>query len=138
MASMAALAPPRILTLRRVVMTLLFVISILAGALGGVFLSYESDLPQVSSLEDFQPNIITAVYADDGTTILGEFAIEKRVIVSFRDIPPILRNAIVSVEDAEFWSHMGINFWRVPGAALANLRSGRKEQGSSTLTMQLS
>jgi penicillin-binding protein 1A len=135
---MAALAPPRILTLRRVVMTLLFVISILAGALGGVFLSYESDLPQVSSLEDFQPNIITAVYADDGTTILGEFAIEKRVIVSFRDIPPILRNAIVSVEDAEFWSHMGINFWRVPGAALANLRSGRKEQGSSTLTMQLS
>ncbi len=70
--------------------------------------------------------------------MLGEFAIEKRVVVSFKDIPPVLRNAIVSVEDADFWKHLGINPWRMPGAALANLRSGRRGQGFSTLTMQLS
>jgi penicillin-binding protein 1A len=134
---MAAPKPaPRILTFRRVVVTALFAAAILSGALVGVFLAFESDLPQVTSLEDFQPNIITQVFAADGS-VLGEFAIEKRVVVAFRDIPPVLRNAIVAVEDADFWKHIGINPWRIPGAALANLRSGRLAQGFSTLTMQL-
>ena len=128
---------PRLLTIRRAAVTLLFLAAVLGGALFGVFFAYESDLPQVASLEDFQPNIITQVFAGDGS-VLGEFAIEKRVVVSFKDIPPVLRNAIVSVEDADFWKHLGINPWRVPGAALANLRSGRRGQGFSTLTMQLS
>ena len=130
------MAAPRTLTLRRVVVTALFVAAILGGALIGVFFAFESDLPQVTSLEDFQPNIITQVFASDGS-VLGEFAIEKRVVVEFRDIPPVLRNAIVAVEDADFWKHIGINPWRIPGAALANLRSGRRGQGFSTLTMQL-
>jgi penicillin-binding protein 1A len=126
-----------VLTLRRAVVTALFIGAILGGALLGVFFAFESDLPQVTSLEDFQPNIITQVFSADGS-VLGEFAIEKRVIVAFKDIPPVLRNAIVSVEDADFWKHLGINPWRVPGAAFANFRSGRKGQGFSTLTMQLS
>jgi penicillin-binding protein 1A len=136
MAAPKAQPAPRILTLRRVVITALFAAFILGGALLGVFLAFESDLPQVTSLEDFQPNIITQVYAADGS-VLGEFAIEKRVVVEFRDIPPVLRNAIVAVEDADFWKHIGINPWRIPGAALANLRSGRRREGFSTLTMQL-
>jgi penicillin-binding protein 1A len=135
--SAAHLPAPRILTLRRAVVTALFAGAILGGALLGVFFAFESDLPQVTSLEDFQPNIITQVFAADGS-VLGEFAIEKRVVVSFKDIPPVLRNAIISVEDADFWKHLGINPWRVPGAALANLRTGRRGQGFSTLTMQLS
>jgi penicillin-binding protein 1A len=122
---------------RRAAVTLLFAGAILLGALAGVFLAYESDLPQVSSLEDFKPNIITQVYAVDGS-LIGEFAIERRVVVSFADIPPVLRNAVVAVEDADFWKHIGINPWRIPGAALANLRSGRRGEGFSTLTMQLS
>jgi penicillin-binding protein 1A len=134
---MAARAPARrILTFRRVLVTALFAAAILGGALIGVFLAFESDLPQVTSLEEFQPNIITQVFAADGS-VLGEFAIEKRVVVEFRDIPPVLRNAIVAVEDADFWKHIGINPWRIPAAAFANLRSGRRGQGFSTLTMQL-
>jgi penicillin-binding protein 1A len=129
-------AEPRVLTLRRVVVTALFVAAVIGGALLGVFLAFESDLPQVTSLEDFQPNIITQVFANDGS-VIGEFAIEKRVVVAFRDIPPVLRNAIVAVEDEDFWKHLGINPWSVPRAALANLRSGRRGQGFSTLTMQL-
>ncbi len=124
------------LTLRRAIVTALFALAILGGALLGVFFAFESDLPQVTSLEEFQPNIITQVFAADGS-VLGEFAIEKRVVVGFADIPPVLRNAIVAVEDADFWKHLGINPWRIPGAALANLRSGRRGQGFSTLTMQL-
>ena len=136
-ATAAVAAPPRYLTLGRAGVLLLFVLAILGGSLGGVFLAFESDLPQISSLEDFEPNIITKVYAADGS-VLGEFAIEKRVVVSFKDIPPVLRNAIVAVEDADFWKHLGVNVWRIPGAALANFRSGKKGQGFSTLTMQLS
>ncbi|MFN8091457.1 MAG: PBP1A family penicillin-binding protein [Vicinamibacteria bacterium] len=128
--------PPRVLTFQRIVVTTLFAFAIVLGSLAGVFLAFESDLPQVTSLEEFQPNIITQVFAADGS-VLGEFAIEKRIVVTFRDIPPVLRNAIVAVEDADFWKHIGINFWRIPGAAFANLRSGRRGQGFSTLTMQL-
>jgi len=124
-------------SLRRAGVIVVFTLAILLGSLGGIFLAYESDLPQVSSLEDFQPNIITEVYTADGK-LLGDFAIERRVVVSFKDIPPHLRNAVVAVEDADFWKHIGINPWRVPGAAIANFRSGRRGQGSSTLTMQLS
>jgi penicillin-binding protein 1A len=123
---------------RRAGIAALFAIAILSGALMGVLLAYENDLPQVSSLENFQPNIITQVFAYDDKTLIGEFAIEKRVIVPFKDIPPLLRNAIVAVEDADFWKHLGINPWRIPGAVYANLRSGRKSQGFSTITMQLS
>jgi penicillin-binding protein 1A len=123
--------------LKRVFVTLAFVVAIVAGSLLGVLLALENDLPQVSSLEDYQPNLITQVFADDDS-LLGEFAIERRVVVAFEDIPPVLRNAVVAVEDAQFWQHLGINPWRIPGAALANLRSGRRGQGFSTLTMQLS
>ena len=134
---MTSLTLPRLGVLRRAGVTFLFALAILAGALVGILLAYESDLPQVSSLEDFEPNIITQVYAADGE-LLGDFAIEKRVVVSFADIPPILRNAIVAVEDEDFWKHIGINVWRVPSAAFRNLRAGRRSQGFSTLTMQLS
>jgi len=128
---------PRTASARRAIVTLLFAAAILAGSVFGVLLAYEGDLPQVSSLEDFQPNLITQVFASDGS-LLGEFAIERRVIVEFEDVPPVLRNALVAVEDAEFWKHIGINPWRIPGAVLANIRSGRPSQGFSTLTMQLS
>ena len=134
-----SLAPPRapLLGARKITFTLLVAAAILAGALLGVFLSYSSDLPEVSSLENYRPNIITQVFAKDGS-LVGQFSIERRVVVHFQDIPPVLRNAIIAVEDADFWKHMGLNPWRVAGAAFANLRSGRKAQGFSTLTMQLS
>ena len=73
---------PGVLTFRRIIVTTLLTGAVVAGALFGVFLAYESDLPQVTSLEDFQPNIITQVFAADGS-VLGEFAIEKRVVVGF-------------------------------------------------------
>jgi penicillin-binding protein 1A len=123
--------------MRRLAVSATFAAAIFGGALIGVILALESDLPQVSSLEDFRPNTITQVFARDGS-LIGQFAIERRVVVGFNDIPPVLRNAIVAVEDAEFWKHLGINPWAIPGAALANLRSGRIARGFSTLTMQLS
>jgi penicillin-binding protein 1A len=135
---MASIAPARVLgRLQRAGITLLFALAIVFGAVVGILLAYETDLPQINSLEDFEPNIITQVYNVDGS-LLGEFSIERRVVVGFKDIPPVLRNAVVAVEDAEFWKHLGVNLWRIPSAAVANVRAGRRTQGSSTLTMQLS
>ncbi len=137
MVASAPAAPVPRLSLRRAGFYLLFALALVGGSLFGLFLGYASDLPQVGSLEDFQPNIITQVFSADNV-LLGEFAIERRVVVTFQDIPPVLRNAVVAVEDADFWKHLGINFWRIPGAVLANIRTGRRSQGFSTLTMQIS
>src|SRR6185436_2555545 len=110
---------------------------ILVGSLAGALMAIGSDLPQVEQLEELKPNIVTQVFAADGS-ILGEFAIEKRIIVRYEEIPEVLRNAIIATEDENFFNHIGINLWRIPGALYANFRSGRKGQGFSTLTMQLS
>ncbi len=115
----------------------LIAVSIVLGSVVGALMAIGSDLPQVEQLEELKPNIVTQVFASDGS-ILGEFAIEKRVIVRYEDIPDVLRNAIIATEDENFFNHIGINLWRIPGALYANFRSGRKGQGFSTLTMQLS
>lgn len=116
---------------------LLIATAIFTGSLIGALMAIGSDLPQVEQLEELKPNIVTQVFAADGS-ILGEFAIEKRIIVKYEDIPEVLRNAIIATEDENFFNHIGINLWRIPGAVWANFRSGRKGQGFSTLTMQLS
>ena len=110
---------------------------IMVGAIVGALMAIGSDLPQVEQLEELKPNIVTQVFARDGS-IVGEFAIEKRVLIKYEEIPEVLRNAIIATEDETFFSHIGINLWRIPGALWANFRSGRKGQGFSTLTMQLS
>src|SRR6187401_2943971 len=110
---------------------------IVLGSLVGALMAIGSDLPQVEQLEELKPNIVTQVFAADGS-ILGEFAIEKRVIIRYEEIPEVLRNAIIATEDENFFNHVGINLWRIPGAVWANFRSGRNAQGFSTLTMQLS
>jgi penicillin-binding protein 1A len=111
--------------------------TIVLGSLVGAVMAIGSDLPQLEQLESLKLNIVTQVFARDGS-VLGEFAIEKRILVKYEDVPEVLRNAILATEDENFFNHIGINVWRIPGAVWANLRSGRKGQGFSTLTMQLS
>lgn len=107
------------------------------GVLAGLVFVYSSDLPRVQQLEDYRPDVMTELYADDGTPI-GSFALERRVIVTYDQIPPVLRNAILSVEDRHFESHWGVDVIRIVRAGLTDLMEWRKAQGASTLTMQLS
>ena len=79
---------------------------------------------------------MTRVYADDGETVIGEFALEKRIPLKYEEIPPVLRNAILAVEDVRFYDHIGIDPIRIMGAAWKNLTTDRVE-GGSTLTQQL-
>jgi len=120
----------------RFVFGLLVLLSALAGALGGLLLVYSTDLPQVEQLETYRPISTTELYDIQGRTI-GTFALQRRVVASYQDFPPVLRDALISIEDKDFYRHWGVNFWRIAGAAYRDIESGGKVQGASTLTMQL-
>jgi penicillin-binding protein 1A len=121
----------------RVVFSLLIVAAALVGALTGLMIVYSTDLPQVSELERFRPSATTELYDDKGK-IVGTFALQKRIIVQYDDIPKVLRDALISIEDKDFDRHWGVNLWRVLGAAYHDMRARRGKEGASTLTMQLS
>jgi penicillin-binding protein 1A len=69
--------------------------------------------------------------------VIGSFALQRRVVAGYDDFAPVLRDALISIEDKDFYRHSGINFWRIVGAAYRDIESGGKVQGASTLTMQL-
>jgi penicillin-binding protein 1A len=120
----------------RVLFGLLVLVAALVGATAGLLLVYTTDLPQVEALEAYRPSSITEVYDDHGR-VIGSFALQRRVVASYDDFPPVLRDALVSIEDKDFYKHSGVNFWRIIGAAYRDIESGGKVQGASTLTMQL-
>jgi penicillin-binding protein 1A len=120
----------------RVLFGLLVLISALVGAGSGLLLVYTTDLPQVDALEAYRPSSITELYDDRGR-VIGSFALQRRVVAGYDDFAPVLRDALVSIEDKDFYKHSGINFWRIVGAAYRDVESGGKVQGASTLTMQL-
>jgi len=133
--------PPPHVSSRKIFGQFVFLILLLLsagiGALGGLIFVYSSDLPKVRELEDYRPDVMTEIYADDGTAI-GSFALEHRVIVSYNQIPPVLRNAVIAIEDRHFESHWGIDILRIIRAGIKDVVSWRKAQGASTLTQQLS
>src|ERR1700690_3145441 len=120
----------------RVLFGLLVLAAALIGAAAGLLLVYSNDLPQVEQMEHYRPSSITELYDDQGR-IIGSFALQRRVVASYEDFPPVLRDALVSIEDKDFYRHLGINVWRIAGAAYHDIESGGKVQGASTLTMQL-
>jgi penicillin-binding protein 1A len=114
----------------------LFVVAAMLGLLSGVLFAYAGDLPQVSALDNYIPSTITRIYAANGQ-LIGEFATQRRVVVGYDDINPLLRQAIIATEDAEFDRHFGVNIWRIAVAALTDILERRRAQGASTLTQQL-
>ena len=120
----------------RVLFGLLVLVSVLVGTTAGLLLVYTTDLPQVDALEAYRPSSITEIYDDHGI-VIGSFALQRRVVANYEDFPQVLRDALVSTEDKEFYTHPGINFFRIAGAAFRDIESGGKVQGASTLTMQL-
>src|SRR5436309_10976914 len=121
---------------RNAVIVALFVVAATAGILSGVLFAYAGDLPQISALDNYSPSTITRVYASNGQ-VIKEFATQRRVIVGYDDINPVLRNAIIATEDADFNKHFGLNFWRIIAAAVTGIVERRREQGASTLTQQV-
>ena len=116
--------------------TILVLLAIVTGSLAGMTLVYSADLPQIQELENYRPSTTTDLYDIKGR-VIGSFALQRRVIVDYNDFAPVLRQAVVSIEDKDFYSHGGVNLIRIWGAAWHDVRSHGRAQGASTLTMQL-
>src|SRR5687767_2698306 len=112
----------------------LFVTTALAGTLSGVFFAYAEDLPQISALDSYQPRTITRLLARDGQ-VIGEFATERRVVIGYDDMAPVLRQAIIASEDAGFEQHFGLSVSRIIITAVKDVVYGQRA-GASTITQQ--
>jgi penicillin-binding protein 1A len=119
------------------VFAVLLLLSAGAGVLAGLLFVYSTNLPKVAELENYRPDVMTQLYAYDGTPI-ASFALEHRVIVSYDQIPPVMLDAVLSIEDRHFESHVGVDVIRIVRAAVTDLLEWRAAQGASTLTQQLS
>ena len=117
-------------------LVVLIVLAIITGSLAGLTLVYSVDLPQIHDLEHYRPSTNTELYDRKGR-IIGSFALERREVIGYDDFAPVLRQAVISIEDKQFESHWGINVFRVAEAVWHDIRSHGRFQGASTLTMQL-
>ncbi len=108
----------------------------LTGVLGSYYLNNSRHTMEVSALATYRPPQVTTIYADDGETILAEFAIEKRIPIKEADIPKNVEDALIAVEDYRFYNHIGIDPYRIAGVVYKNFTTGSTE-GGSTITQQL-
>jgi penicillin-binding protein 1A len=93
------------------------------------------NLPDISDLSDYRPKLPLRVYSADGV-LIGEFGEERRHLTPIKDIPKVMKDAVLAIEDSRFYEHGGVDYKGLVRAALANL--GRiKSQGASTITMQV-
>jgi penicillin-binding protein 1A len=120
----------------RVAIAFLLLCSIALGTGCGLLFVYASDLPEIRSLETYRPDVVTEIYADDGQMV-GSFALQRRILMTYEQCPKVLYSAVKSIEDQHFEDHWGVDFPRVAGAAYRNLLKGRRAEGASTITMQL-
>lgn len=123
---------------------ILFLISLgfigaIAGVivLGAVIYKYGQNLPDFQNLKDYQPSVVTRVYAADGR-FLAEFAQERRIFVPVSEISDRVKQAFTSAEDQNFYRHKGVDLFAVARAIVTNLRNhGSRMVGASTITQQV-
>ncbi len=92
-------------------------------------------LPDISDLADYRPKLPLRVYTADGV-LMGEFGEERRNLTPIKEIPQVMKDAVLSIEDARFYQHGGLDYLGLIRAGIANLGK-RKSQGASTITMQV-
>ena len=105
----------------------------------GVISYYSQDLPDYEQLKDYRPPIVTRIHAGDGR-LLTEYSREKRVFVPIEFIPERVKNAFIAAEDKTFYSHHGLDYMGIVGAAIRNVQNlgtGRPLIGASTITQQV-
>lgn len=122
--------------MRGVGIAALFIAAAFLGIASGVLLAFAGDLPQITALDTWSPSTTTRVLGRDGT-LVGEFATERREVITREQIPDVLRRAIMAAEDADFDSHMGVQPTRMLWAAVRDVTSPGRTPGRSTLTQQL-
>jgi penicillin-binding protein 1A len=106
-----------------------------ASFAGGIWY-FSRDLPSIENLKDYRPSLVTKVYGEGGS-LIGQFYVERRILVPFEKIPEVDRKIIIAVEDSRFYEHKGVDPLGILRAFLTNLKSFSLRQGGSTITQQL-
>jgi penicillin-binding protein 1A len=124
---------------KRILLTLLAALSGLAvcGVLVVVFalaMAYPN-LPALDTLTDYRPKMPLRIFTADNV-LIGEFGEERRTLVHFKDIPDVMKKAVLAIEDDRFYEHGGVDYWGILRAALHNATGGAR-QGASTITQQV-
>lgn len=123
---------------RRAIVLILFAfLAISAGVIAGLAFFYLSDLPKIQALEEYRPYEASRVYSKDGD-LIAEFYIERRNVIPFSEIPKYVKDAILAVEDARFYSHPGLDVQGILRALWTDIKAKEIIQGGSTITQQLS
>jgi penicillin-binding protein 1A len=120
---------------RRITVGLLLLLSAGLGTVSGVLFAFADDIPEISALDRYRPNTITRLSSAQGR-VIGEFATERRVVVRYEDMAPVLRQAIIATEDGDFEEHFGLSISRILITALKDVVTGQRA-GASTITQQL-
>jgi membrane carboxypeptidase/penicillin-binding protein len=107
-----------------------------AAIVGGCFWYFSVDLPTVEALGDYEPPTVTVVYDSKGE-VLGEIYEKRRYVIPLEQVPEHVKNAFIASEDANFWSHSGVDVGGIIRAVIRNALKGKKAQGASTITQQV-
>ncbi len=118
---------------RLVVMTSIVLVLL---ALAGYGAYIVVTLPRIDRLQDYKPLVVTQVYGDDGV-LVGDFSLERRIVVPIQQVPRRLVQAFIAAEDASFYAHRGIDYVGVVRAMIKNIIAFRKKEGASTITQQV-
>lgn len=106
------------------------------GFLGGGYAYLFLTLPPLRDVKNYNPPVVTQVFSADGK-VIGEFYVQRRILVPNEEIPRLLKQAFVAAEDADFYRHQGVSWTAVMRALLKNVEAGKIVQGGSTITQQL-
>ena len=102
----------------------------------GFYIYFAQDLPEITKLEDYKPEVISEIFAADGTKI-GEFWTQCRIFTPYDEIPDRVKQAFIDSEDARFFEHSGVDMRSIARAFVANIKAGTIKQGGSTITQQI-
>ncbi|HEX3494261.1 MAG TPA: transglycosylase domain-containing protein, partial [Methylocella sp.] len=107
-----------------------------ATAAGLLVWKFERGLPDYTTLKVYEPPVMTRVHASDGS-LIAEYARERRLYVPGAAIPALVKEAFISAEDKNFYTHAGVDLERIVGAVIVLLHGDRHVQGASTITQQV-
>ncbi|MEX0303545.1 MAG: transglycosylase domain-containing protein, partial [Leisingera sp.] len=112
-------------------------VGMVALTIGAVFWTYGRDLPSHESLAQYQPPTISRIYSGEGH-LIDEFAKERRLFTPSAEIPDLVKQAFISAEDKNFYSHKGYDARGIAAAAIEAVQSrGKNVRGASTITQQV-